>query len=83
MLLHSRVSISVSLSKEIFLFLENNETSYVLSFGANERTKENIHPIPSFPYIGRLNTGNRRNRRFPSVKVSRDTACILKTRKLE
>jgi hypothetical protein len=26
----------------------------VLSFGAKERTKENIHPSPSLPYMGEL-----------------------------
>ena len=36
----------------------------VLSFGANERTKENIHPLQGPPYIGRMQTENCRNRQF-------------------
>jgi hypothetical protein len=27
----------------------------VLFFGAKKRTKRNIHPLPSSPYMGRLN----------------------------
>ena len=28
---------------------------YPLFFGAKKRSKRNIHPNPSFPYMGRLN----------------------------
>jgi len=30
-------------------FEERNKEGYVLSFGANERTKENIHPSQALP----------------------------------
>jgi hypothetical protein len=35
-------------------FEERNKEGYVLSFGANERTKENIHPHQASPYMSPL-----------------------------
>ena len=43
MLLHSRVSIFISLSKEIFLFLENNETTSYF-FWRRKRSKKTLFP---------------------------------------
>ena len=45
--------------------------------------KKTSTPTEPPPILGGRNTGNRRNRRFPSMQESRDTAWILKTRKLE
>ena len=63
--LYSGEAISDSLSKEIFLFLQNNETSFIHSFvpsvesGKAERSgaenePRDIHPNQAFPYIGRM-----------------------------
>jgi hypothetical protein len=49
MLLSVGEAISVSLSKEIFLFLENNETSYVHFLWRREKNEKRHPPPPSRP----------------------------------
>ena len=71
MLLHSRVSIFISLSKEIFLFLENNETTSYF-FWRRKRSKKTLFPYflaqkeaktstltKASPYMERMQTNNR------------------------
>ena len=48
-----------------FLWCKEN-FSVTLFFGAKKRDKRNIHPHPSFPYMGRLNRFSRRS----FIKVS-------------
>ena len=100
--------------KRDFLFLGKTMKHLLFILWRRERTKRHLMsfllaqmkelkktstPTEPPPILGGRNTGNRRNRRFPSMQESRDTAWIvyrlahrdtaeiyyhvLKTRKLE
>jgi hypothetical protein len=53
MLLSVGEAISVSLSKEIFLFWKTMKLHMFIFSGAEKRTKRDIHPHRAAPYIGR------------------------------
>jgi len=58
-------------------FLQAVACGYVLFFGAKKRTKRNIHPHQTSPYIGRLKKFLAETDEKFYVLVSRDFAMIF------
>ena len=71
---HTGTGLAVLIRSLLWRRRKNEKKRYSLTFSSVEKEAKRHSPHQGLPTGGGCNTENRRNRRFSSVLVSRDTA---------